>query len=232
MTTVLLVRHGQASFGTSHYDRLSELGADQARRAGSAIARRYPRVTSLLSGGLERQQESARAALTEIPFDGDVRPDIRFNEYRTKELFAAYLAAATESDPIIAAAGESWTADRVLFWRVLRQVTQRWSEDKTPPPAMESWPAFRSRVASALQDALADLSRSDVAVIFTSAGVIAAAVGIALDLRAAQIFSLNWRIYNASICTLHYGTEGFALAGFNEVGHLAPAGSQTILTYW
>ena len=35
---VLLVRHGQAAFGTDHYDRLSERGRQQARWLGEHLA--------------------------------------------------------------------------------------------------------------------------------------------------------------------------------------------------
>ena len=40
MPTVLLVRHGQASFGAADYDVLSDLGRRQAQAAGRELARR------------------------------------------------------------------------------------------------------------------------------------------------------------------------------------------------
>ena len=38
MGVLLLLRHGQGSMGTADYDRLSELGGEQARLAGARLA--------------------------------------------------------------------------------------------------------------------------------------------------------------------------------------------------
>ena len=43
MSTLYLIRHGQASFGAEDYDVLSALGAEQARALGAYFAaRRWP----------------------------------------------------------------------------------------------------------------------------------------------------------------------------------------------
>ena len=40
MSTILLVRHGQASFGAADYDNLSPTGHEQSRVLGAALAAR------------------------------------------------------------------------------------------------------------------------------------------------------------------------------------------------
>ena len=61
MPTVLLVRHGQASFGAADYDVLSELGRRQADIVAASLADRGYRAARLYSGTLRRQQETAAA---------------------------------------------------------------------------------------------------------------------------------------------------------------------------
>ena len=58
---MLLVRHGQASFGAADYDVLSELGRRQAEIVAASLAERGYRPARLLSGTLRRQQETAAA---------------------------------------------------------------------------------------------------------------------------------------------------------------------------
>ena len=50
MSVVLLVRHGQASFGAEDYDRLSALGEEQSRLLGSSLAARGVRPEVVVRG--------------------------------------------------------------------------------------------------------------------------------------------------------------------------------------
>ena len=52
MGTLHLVRHGQASFGSDDYDRLSDLGVRQCRRLGEYWAARGQRFSAVLRGTL------------------------------------------------------------------------------------------------------------------------------------------------------------------------------------
>ena len=56
---VLLVRHGQASFGADDYDVLSDLGREQAQLAAGEVARRGLRDPVLVCGSLRRQRDTA-----------------------------------------------------------------------------------------------------------------------------------------------------------------------------
>ena len=59
MGVVLLVRHGQASFGADDYDVLSEIGWEQSRVLGRYLAERDLRPDVLLRGGMRRHRETA-----------------------------------------------------------------------------------------------------------------------------------------------------------------------------
>ena len=55
MPSVLLIRLGQASFGATDYDVLSELGERQAAAVHAEIVRRGVVGARLVAGGLHRQ---------------------------------------------------------------------------------------------------------------------------------------------------------------------------------
>ncbi len=62
MSTLLLVRHGQASFFTDDYDRLSELGLRQSRALAEYWLSRGEAFDEVYVGTLNRQRETAEAA--------------------------------------------------------------------------------------------------------------------------------------------------------------------------
>ncbi len=59
MSTIYLVRHGQASFGTDNYDQLSATGREQVRQLGKYFAESGERIDRIYAGALRRQTETA-----------------------------------------------------------------------------------------------------------------------------------------------------------------------------
>jgi len=77
---IVLLRHGQASFGSADYDQLSDLGREQAAVAGRELALRGLRSPVLVSGALSRQRETAMIAGAEFGTELTVI-DSRFDEF-------------------------------------------------------------------------------------------------------------------------------------------------------
>ena len=75
MGAILLVRHGQASFGSADYDVLSPSGEQQARRLGAALAARGIRPASVISGSMRRQRASAAALVAQAEWPLEVSVD-------------------------------------------------------------------------------------------------------------------------------------------------------------
>ncbi|WP_119166746.1 histidine phosphatase family protein [Algihabitans albus] len=237
MTVVLLVRHGQARFGTSNYDRLSELGERQARLTGAHLAREGRSLATALSGALVRQAETARQALSGWNSDLRAAADPRFDEYPADALFDAYLPLAAARDPRLNQPMAALQADPRLFHYALTAVTGLWADGTLPAPrqeepaAFENWQDFQARVRNGLEDLMVASAPHDTAVIFTSGGVIGTATALALGLDGQAAMALGHRTLNAGITELHYGRNGFALVGFNTVAHLRLAGGETLITY-
>ena len=60
MGSLILIRHGQASFGKKNYDKLSELGHLQARLLGKFFKEEGFTFDKFFSGNMSRQLETLR----------------------------------------------------------------------------------------------------------------------------------------------------------------------------
>ena len=78
MGVLMLVRHGQASFGSEDYDVLSSRGVRQSRKVAEALSGYGISPSNLIHGGMRRQRETAEQMLTgapawEVPLEEDER---------------------------------------------------------------------------------------------------------------------------------------------------------------
>ncbi len=238
MAVVYLIRHGQASFGSKDYDRLSELGTRQASLLGAQLQRNGLRLDALISGALQRQQDTAAgigAALgARAP---ELTVDQAFNEYDHASVIRAYLPRfmAEVGSPRGLDATEV-LRDYKLFDLAFRFMIKCWM-DNAPHQreGLEDWREFCSRVSAGLAEALrAHGPKARIAVV-TSGGTIAAALRVVLGLSNRRTLSLNWSIYNASVTELYYGRstrhEDALLLGFNNIAHLELDGGRELITF-
>ena len=63
MSSILLVRHGQASFGAADYDDLSPTGHEQSRVLGAALAARGVGADLVVAGEMRRHAQTAASLL-------------------------------------------------------------------------------------------------------------------------------------------------------------------------
>jgi broad specificity phosphatase PhoE len=233
MAHILLLRHGQASFGTHDYDRLSALGQRQAMLLGRHLKTLGLRFDAMLSGGLARQQDTAEHARREL---GEAPPPLRldtaFNEYDADGLFRAYLPRVLREDAELAANAAQLFKNRKLFQRAFMAVTGLWLQGAPPERGeLEPWTAFEARVREGLARINAAHDKDAQVAVFTSGGVIAAGAALALSLAPHDTLKLNWGIYNASITELGFRRSGTYLLGFNNITHLRLAGDPALITH-
>jgi broad specificity phosphatase PhoE len=215
---LLLLRHGQGSMGTADYDRLSDLGGEQARLAGARLARAGLSINQVWCGGLARQQETGRLVLAELGRPpGDLRTDVRLDEYD----HLGVLAASAAGDPFASA---TTPASRRAVQEALDEALGRWIRGGAGYP--EPHRAFTARVEAAVAT-LAALPGATLAV--TSAGVIAVACAQLTGLPADRWPALARVTANASITKLITGSTGTHLLTFNDHAHLE--GDRALITY-
>ena len=104
MTTIYLIRHGQASVGTDNYDVLSKTGEAQANVLGQHLVSARIEFDAVYSGTLKRQIDTATIATGESGVPVQIRPE--FNEYQHKQIFDKYLPALSQSDAEISRAAK------------------------------------------------------------------------------------------------------------------------------
>src|SRR3569832_1013932 len=100
MATVLLIRHGQASYDQADYDKLSPRGIEQARTLGAWLA--TAQLDALFCGPLVRQRETAAYAREAAP--GLPAPSERdgLAEFPGFVLVKAFLPKLVDEDPVLA----------------------------------------------------------------------------------------------------------------------------------
>ncbi|HUP92646.1 MAG TPA: histidine phosphatase family protein [Solimonas sp.] len=230
MTTLTLVRHGQASFGGANYDHLSELGHRQSRILGEHWRKLGIGFDACYSGELMRQRDTAMRLLEGLGQPPEFVIDPAFDEYDFISIMRAYMpVVAREAGELQIDAARVYTEPK-LFQAVFERCIDCWfagREHEHDP--FETWGAFCERVIAGLRK-VATQDREHVVVV-TSGGVIAVALREALGLADNVAFQLNWRINNASVHSFALGRRGFSLLGYNNVAHLELAGESELLTF-
>jgi len=230
VTTLILARHGQASFGARNYDELSPLGERQAALLGEHWQRCGLRFDAAYSGDMQRQRHTASHALKALEGLPAPTVDAAFNEFDHQNLIRAYLPLVARENPEIAIDRNVLFGDRKTFQRLFDLVIGCWlSEREGAVPVSESWSAFQARCLEGLRR-IEDSGAKRV-VVFTSGGVITAALQAALGLEAGAAFHLNWQILNASVHSFRLGGRSAGLVRFNDIAHLELAQDPNLLTY-
>jgi broad specificity phosphatase PhoE len=209
MGVVILVRHGQASFGADDYDVLSEAGWEQGRLLGKWLTDRGVRPTAVIRGGMRRHRETAEAAGW-----SQAVVDPGWDEFDHLSVVSAYPDAPT---------GE---LDRREFQRVFELATARWTAGATDDEYAEPWPAFRARVAGSMANGSEQAGSGSTVVVVSSGGPIAAVCAALVDPEAddatfARVWSrLNTVLVNGAFTRVVVGSTGARLLTFNEHPHL------------
>jgi broad specificity phosphatase PhoE len=234
MSEILLVRHGQASFGKENYDTLSQTGIRQANLLAGHFLSTGLHFDAIYSGPMERQKDSARHFVAEYLAKGVSLPEISildgFSEYDTKRVIAHYLPRMIKNDPAVAADLEQMFTSLPSFRKVFETAVIKWVTDPECRE-IESWQAFHARVRKSLQQIMTENGRNKRIIVFTSGGAIAASLQLALGTGNEQSMRLCWQIVNTSVTKFKYNEQGIALASFNSYAHLECTGNPGLITY-
>jgi broad specificity phosphatase PhoE len=232
MTQLMIIRHGQASFGASDYDRLSDTGALQSKILGRWLADTGTVFDKVVSGTMSRQTETARLALGEMgPSLPGLHTDPAFDEYDYKAIIGALLPGLIADDPAIADLLPKVTTDNRVFQKMFGPIMDRWVSGRYETPGTETFDDYVDRVTRGLFG-LADAADGDQPVaVFTSGGVIAVAMKQALNLSNTEAMRLAWWIRNTSMTTVSHSRGRFNLMNFNVLSHLDKENRPDLLTF-
>jgi broad specificity phosphatase PhoE len=216
VSRILLVRHGQASFGAADYDNLSDLGHEQSRVLGAALAARGVTADVVVAGEMRRHAQTASGVLEGSGWTSDVDVDGGWNEFDHLQVLAVH-------DQPTTAEGES---EKAAFQRWFEEATLRWTSGAHDEAYDESFAAFTSRVETAMGRLAEALPSRGTAVVLTSGGPVAWACATLLadapHARTDLWLRLNPVSVNTGTSTVVRGSRGTTLVSFNAHDHLSP----------
>ncbi len=224
MPTVLLVRHGQASFGTDDYDVLSEAGHRQAEIVAASLSDRGYRADRLITGTLRRQRETAAAFAAHGAPDLEIEP--RWDEFDSEDILRHHSDTAVRLDH----RGEGEPPSNRAFQAVLEVAQAEWVSHAEHSPTAQTWPAFSGAVTAAFRDLTSQLTSGETVVVVTSGGAIGALLCDLWDAPPALFPALNRVTVNASVTKLAVGSTGINVISFNDHSHLESV-DRALVTY-
>lgn len=248
MTTILLARHGQASFGQENYDQLSELGGIQAQLLGQHYASTQRRIDAIFTGSLVRQRDSAQHFWSRYQSSIDIEhnngtpiinlnePDSyilpQFDEFNHKDVFVKSDPAFSSRAAIAAEIAKSEVPDTRLA-ELFDQAMQRWHGGDNDQDYIESWPTFNHRAQQALEQvrtkvANLNLDQDSTVLVFTSGGVIAAITARLLKQGSQIAYQLNRSLVNTGVTSITIKDQSTRLMSLNEYSHLFSEGKRFI----
>lgn len=211
MSVLYLVRHGQASFGTDDYDRLSDLGKEQSRITGRFLASQGLEPDRIIHGEMLRQRQTAEGLLAGLRRDIDAHVDTGWNEYAAWEL----TGVLTDLDPRA-------QHDSKIFQGELERGAARWASGEHDEDYTETYNQFTSRVERALADAVAAMESGQSTIVVSSAGAIAWTAARLIGGGFDQWMAFNRVTINTGITKIITGRGGTSLISFNDHGHQDP----------
>ncbi|MEU7907377.1 histidine phosphatase family protein [Actinoplanes sp. NPDC049118] len=236
MARLLLVRHGQASFGADDYDALSERGAEQARVLGGSFAQRGIRPDVLLCGSLRRHRETVaglRDGLGGAPIP--VLADPGWDEFDFQHVVEIHRPAYRDRAYLMAELARTDHPGRA-FQEIFEAATARWCSSGDDAEYIESFPAFRARIVAVLDRARELLRQHRDIIAVSSGGPIAMAVALLTAgpqadpaTLATTWTALNRVAVNTGVTKLVAGRQGLWMSTYNEHTHLEA--DPRLLTY-
>jgi broad specificity phosphatase PhoE len=220
MASIYLIRHGQASFNTDNYDRLSDLGRRQSRLTGEFLARSGVTFDAAYCGSLERQRHTGELILEAQLSAPTITEDSRLDEVRNDEHLEHLLPRVLEHRPELQALIDAGLHSSKRFQKIIEAVFNYWVSSACDEPAIQSWEDYSSRVHSVLRDIVATQGSGKCTAVFTSGGTIATIVAHVLGVSAGGTYQFYEPMFNCSVTQLFYSGDRISLSSFNDCSFL------------
>ena len=235
MSTIYLIRHGQASFGAKDYDYLSELGMQQAEILGKSLTDRRQIFDAVYQGTLRRQKQTQDQVCQcfnnhDLFFPEPVTADF-FDEYDAIAVWQHYIPEITADNPVLKQDLKTAGTDQKAFQKLYSLVIDKWLSDQYNSPECLVWKDFKDCVVSGLNSVINNHGSGKNIAIFTSGGTISVIFQHILDLSDKKTMELSWQIMNGSVSRVKYSKDKISISSFNETAHLEITGNKKYLTY-
>ena len=227
MATIYLIRHGQASFGSDDYDKLSPLGETQAENVGYYLRDHGITLDAAYSGDLKRQRRTTELALASQPVAVEHTIDARFNEVRNDEQVEHLVPELVKSNPGLHELVTRGLSSSKDYQKVIDAVFNYWVSPACNEPKIQSWADYSGGARDALYEVMRNEGSGKTVGIFTSGGTIATLVTQVLGLGGEHAYKFYEPIFNCSITQLFYSGDKVSLSYFNDRSFLQYLGKQS-----
>lgn len=204
MSEITLIRHGQAQTGArdeASYDRLSDLGHEQAGWLGQHISKTHG-YDVIISGAMKRQIQTAQSLDLSTPH----HQDARLNEMD-------YFGLA---DSLMETHGVSFPTSKAEFIAHLPQILSAWRSGEIVD-GLETYGDFCTRISAAVNDAV---QHEGKVLLVTSTGVITTLAALALDLDIPKKSNLFMSVAHTSVHKFSLRGSDLHLTQFGGTPHL------------
>lgn len=212
MAELVLVRHGQASFGSENYDKLSPLGHQQSKWLGEYFVSREMHFDAAFCGDLVRHKETMSGIQSAFPKAPDHEILDGLNEFAFQNLLKKYVEQHPDQAP-------SDKNNPKEIYRLLKNAMRAWMQNEITGELPETWADFERRVADSLSHFQKYWSGKKVLVV-SSGGAIAMAISQILNTAKETVIELNLQQKNSGFAHCHFNERSIRLTGFNFVPHL------------
>ncbi len=231
MSTMTLIRHGQASFFAEDYDRLSAVGEEQSRSLGRYWGSHGYGFDAVYTGPRLRQKQTAECIGETYRQAGGQWPEpivqSGLDEYDLKGFIEHLAPALANLDPhfaslVDASKHETPKPQEHLrsFQLMFEKLLLHWQSERMHLANVESWTTFRQRVESSIREIQRNTLQGCRVAIVTSGGFIGTATQSVLGSPDRIALELNWRVLNSSLTEFVFDRDRMTLDRFNAVPHL------------
>ncbi|WP_439133402.1 histidine phosphatase family protein [Pseudomaricurvus sp.] len=224
MAELYLVRHGQASFRSDNYDKLSPLGHQQAEWLGEYYRERGYEFDRILTGELVRHRETAEGIAKGLQLES---PEFKvfsgLNEFDFHKLFDAYVLQHPEE----ALADDAPASD---FYKLLKKGMKKWANGELTEGVGETWQDFEDRVRHVIETIQSEFHGQKVLAV-SSGGAIAMVLRQILQAPNQTVIELNLQIKNTAIAHCFFNPKAVRMTSFNHIPHLDTPEREQHITY-
>jgi broad specificity phosphatase PhoE len=228
MGSLLLIRHGQASFGAADYDQLSAVGEEQSQRLGAWLKHVGQAPDLIALGSLQRHIKTAELCMEAA---GMTAPRIELaglDELDHEEIIARLRPDLAKHDALSAELARADDPRRALQ-QLYAAAVERWIGGRFDDQYTRAWPSFRQGVLDSLEKLTANGVRTIWA--FTSGGPIAVIVNALMHAPREETFTLGWPLVNTSMTRVAIAAKRSSLLSYNASPHLDGAGDRHLITH-
>ena len=218
------IRHGQASYLSDDYDKLSEIGIIQSQQLGNYLIKENIFFDKVYSGPLKRQIDTERNVRS-VFFDQNlILPDRKIHkglkEHQASRVLNGFLEQLIRNDQKVANWHTAKNHNTEAYYLNSRLIydyfVEKWMGNEFNSSPHQAFDSFQNVVNISLDEIMNETTHGENVALFSSGGTIATMIANLLKINDhKEIASINSQIYNGSISVLSLENSGFELESFN-----------------